>query len=385
MSRSASIHTLAAPDQKHGETRDYQSLLQELRAFADKLGFQQLGVTDINLGEHPAHLARWLRADRHGEMGYMARNTQLRADPARLMAGTWRILSARMNYLGSPMAAEGLLDDGKTAYISRYALGPDYHKVLRKRLARIAARLQARVSGALVRAFVDSAPVLEKAIAEKAGLGWIGKNTLLLNKTAGSWFFLGEIFTNVPLPPDPIAEAEPGQQCGACVACIKVCPTGAITAPRQLDARRCISYLTIEHKGDIPEPLRSAIGNRIFGCDDCQLVCPWNRFAQKASIPNLNPREPFVDGKMLMFWQWSEAEFVKRTQGMALRRISYEQWRRNLAVALGNAAPDRAVQSALAGALDDASDMVRRHIVWALERHSDGLRSGAASTKNRSR
>lgn len=382
MPKSVSVH---APDKGHGETSNYHSLLQELRAFADRLGFQQLGVTDIKLGEHPAHLARWLRADRHGEMGYMARNTQLRAEPARLMAGTWRILSARMNYPGSPMAAKAVLDDGKTAYVSRYALGSDYHKVLRKRLARIAARLQARVSGALVRAFVDSAPVLEKAIAEKAGLGWIGKNTLLLNKTAGSWFFLGEIFTNVPLPPDPVAEAVPEQQCGACVACIKVCPTGAITAPRQLDARRCISYLTIEHKSDIPEHLRSAIGNRIFGCDDCQLVCPWNRFAQKPSVPNFNPREPFADGEMLMFWQWSEAEFVKRTQGMALRRISYEQWRRNLAVALGNAAPSRACFNALEGALDGASDMVRRHIVWALERHSDELRSGPASTKKWSR
>lgn len=346
---------------------DYQIVVERLRKSAQVLGFQQLGITNLDLGEHLEHLAHWLADGRHGEMSYMARNTKLRAKPDLLVPHTIRVLSARMNYLTDSDDPVTLLDDGKTGYVSRYALGRDYHKVVRRRLAKLAKQLQLEVPDAQTRVFADSAPVLEKAFAEKAGLGWIGKNTLLLNKQAGSWFFLGEIFTSAPLPVDT---PKPENHCGSCSACLDICPTGALTGPRQLDARRCISYLTIEHKGDIPENLRSAIGNRIFGCDDCQLVCPWNRFAQPSGITDFNHRSPFAQGQLLAFWGWTESEFLGHTEGMALRRINYEQWQRNLAVALGNAPPSSIVRGALEQRIDSASPMVQRHIEWALERHS---------------
>lgn len=354
---------------------DYADITATLKDYAQTLGFQSLGVTDIDLGNHADYLAGWLADGRHGEMDYMARHAELRSQPDRLVPGTIRLMSARMNYLDTPEQAVRLLDDGKTAYVSRYALGRDYHRVLRKKLAKIARKLQTLIPGTKARAFTDSAPVLEKAIAERAGLGWIGKNTLLLNRSAGSWFFLGEIFTNAPLQTDAEASGD-RHLCGHCTACMTACPTGAITGPRQLDSRRCISYLTIEHKGDIPEPLRPLIGNRIFGCDDCQLVCPWNRFAKSTEIADFKPRSPFADGQLLHFWGWSEDKWHKAIEGMAIRRISYDQWRRNLAVALGNARPGQATIKALKAALPSASPQVKRHIRWAIAHQLSAL-SGA--------
>lgn len=355
---------------------DYAAITADLKAYAQSLGFQQLGVTDIKLGEHPDYLAKWLERGYHGEMHYMARHADLRSKPDQLVPGTIRLLSARMNYLAKPSDAIKLLDDGKTAYISRYALGRDYHKVLRKKLAKVAAKLQEALPNAKARAFTDSAPVLEKAVAEKAGLGWIGKNTLLLNRSAGSWFFLGEIFTDAKLQIDINVASGNQDLCGNCTACITACPTGAIIGPRQLDSKRCISYLTIEHKGDIPESLRAPMGNRIFGCDDCQLVCPWTQFATATEIADFKPRSPFADGQLLSFWAWSEEKWLTATEGMAIRRMNYEQWRRNLAVALGNAKPSAAVVQALEEALATASNQVQRHIHWALERQASAL-SGA--------
>lgn len=354
-------------DSVPANNQHYELITQSLKAYAQELGFAELGVTDIDLGKHPKYLRRWLDDGRHGEMDWMLRHSDLRANPQRLVPGTLRLLSARMNYLVAGIDdATSKLDDGNSAYVARYALGRDYHKVVRRRLAKIAARLVRLVPDASTRAFTDSAPVLEKAIAAKAGLGWIGKNTLLLNKSVGSFFFLGEIFTDAPLPPDvPMTE----NHCGSCTACMDVCPTGAITGPGQLDARRCIAYLTIEHKGDIDESLRDKIGNRIFGCDDCQLVCPWNKFAESAVLADFSPRSPFADGQLLDFWSWSEAKFLRLTEGMALRRLSYEQWRRNLAIALGNMKSTPEVITALQAARPMSSPLVQRHIDWALDRH----------------
>lgn len=344
---------------------NYELVCWELKDYARELGFAALGVTDIDLGEHPKWLKQWLDDGRHGEMDWMLRHRDLRSSPQRLVSGTLRLLSARMNYLSEPNDALAVLGDGDGAYVARYALGRDYHKVVRRRLAKIAAKLVQLVPNATVRAFSDSAPVLEKAIAAKAGLGWIGKNTLLLNKSAGSLFFLGEIFTDVPLPLD-VALTE--SHCGSCTACMSACPTDAITGPGQLDARRCIAYLTIEHKGDIDESLREKIGNRIFGCDDCQLVCPWNKFAKVPVLADFAPRSPFANGRLLDFWEWSEAKFLRLTEGMALRRLSYEQWRRNLAIALGNMPSAPAVTAALTAARPASSPIVQRHIDWALRR-----------------
>ena len=349
-------------------TLDLDELAKQLKAMAVDLGFQQLGITDIALGEHPDHLARWLADERHGEMSWMARNQHLRSRPDLLLPGAKRLLSARMNYRPDPANDTRLPDHSESAYVSLYARGRDYHKTLRKRLAKLAKWLQSAAPGTKVRACTDSAPVLEKAVAAKAGLGWIGKNTLLLNKQAGSWFFLGEILTDLSLPVDA---PETGHHCGNCSACITICPTGAITGPGQLDSRRCISYLTIEHKSDIPEELRPALGNRIFGCDDCQLVCPWNRFAQPADVADFTPKGVFVGNSLLTLWGWSEEEFLAQTQGTAIRRISYEQWQRNLAVALGNAPPSPTIRTALNNRLDSASAMVKRHIIWALKHQSE--------------
>ena len=347
---------------------DYAAVSHALKAYAQELGFADLGISDLDLGEHPQRLDRWLAQGRHGSMGWMWRHRKLRADPTRLVPGTIRLLSARMNYAPRPEDALARLDDGVSGAIARYALGRDYHKVVRRRLAKVAKHLGQLVPGANARAFTDSAPVLEKAIAAKAGLGWIGKNTLLLNKTMGSFFFLGEIFTDVPLPVD----AQVAQNhCGACTACMTACPTRAITGPGQLDARRCIAYLTIEHKGDIEESLREKMGNRIFGCDDCQLVCPWNKFAKPTEIADFSPRSPFANGRLLDFWGWSEEKFLRLTTGMALRRLSYEQWQRNLAIALGNMPPAPEVVDALLAVRPTTTALVRRHIDWALARQSD--------------
>ena len=346
------------------------ALASDIERWAQQLGFQQIGIADTDLDAYAPAFRRYLAERLHGDMGYLARNVEKRLAPEALQPGTLRVLSARMDYLGvePPVASEPPANDG-SAYIARYALGRDYHKTVRRRLAKLAAKIEAAAGGQF-RAFADSAPVLEKPIGEKAGLGWIGKNTLLLNETAGSWFFLGEIYTNLPLPVTPPLP-QPG--CGSCRACMTVCPTDAIVAPRKLDARRCISYLTIEHKGGIPEALREAVGNRIFGCDDCQIVCPWNRFAQRSPEAEFAPRHGLDNAAIADLLSWDEQTFEARTVGMAIRRVNYEQWVRNLAVAAGNAPPDKAIVAALRVRRTAASAMVREHIDWALGRQ------GAAS------
>ncbi len=346
-----------------------------LRLWARELGFQQLGITDIDLGRHPEYLHRWLAAGHQGEMAYMERHLDLRERPELLVPKTIRVIAARMDYLDVARRDHiQVLRDPTKGYISRYALGRDYHKIVRRRLARLAARLKTLRPGSAVRAFCDSAPVLEKALAQKAGLGWIGKNTLLLNRSAGSWFFLGEIYTSLELPIDEPPPAE--GHCGNCRACLDCCPTGAFIGPMRLDARRCISYLTIEHRGDIPVPLRPLIGNRIFGCDDCQWACPWTTRAKAPEIPDFQPKLFAAD--LVELFRWDKASFLAHTRGTALRRISYDQWQRNLAVALGNAPASKAVQDTLRSRLGQASPMVRRHIQWALERQLAG--KGPAKT-----
>lgn len=342
------------------------ALMAELRQWATELGFQQLGVADTELDADADHLARWLDQGRHGEMDYMARNTELRRHPERLVEGTLRIISVRMDYgQADPDAAWNTLQDGERAYIARYALGRDYHKLMRQRLQKLARRLDARVGPIGYRAFVDSAPVLERALARKAGLGWVGKHTCIINRHAGSWFFLGELFTTLPLPPDPATSAH----CGTCLRCIEICPTRAIVAPYQLDARRCISYLTIELRGAIPEPLRTLIGNRIFGCDDCQLICPWNKFARRHDEPDFRARNQLDQARLSDLFAWSEEEFQRRTEGSAIRRTGHIGWLRNIAVALGNAPGTPDVIAALQSRRAHPSELVREHIDWALRQH----------------
>jgi epoxyqueuosine reductase len=346
---------------------DLAALAQSLKEWGRELGFQQVGIAGIELGEHEAHLERWLAAGHHGEMDYMAAHGHKRARPAELVPGTLRVISLRMDYLpGDTRMAEVLASPDK-AYLSRYALGRDYHKLIRKRLQQLAERMQAAVGPFGYRAFVDSAPVLEKALAQQAGLGWIGKNTLLLNKQAGSWFFLGELFTDLPLPLDAPHQRE---HCGRCQACLDICPTAAFVGPRQLDARRCISYLTIELKGSIPVELRAPIGNRVFGCDDCQLVCPWNRFARPSAQADFQPRHGLDNAELAALFRWTEEEFLARTEGSPLRRAGYERWLRNLAVGLGNAPTSIPVVTALELRREHPSALVREHVEWALARHA---------------
>lgn len=345
---------------------DLVALAQSIRDWGRELGFQQVGIAGIELGEHEAHLQRWLAAGHHGEMDYMAAHGHKRSRPAELLPGTLRVISLRMDYLpGDTRMAEVLASPDK-AYVSRYALGRDYHKLIRKRLQQLAERIQQAIGPFGHRAFVDSAPVLEKALAQQAGLGWIGKNTLLLNKQAGSWFFLGELYVDLPLPVDAPHATE---HCGRCQACLDICPTAAFVGPQQLDARRCISYLTIELKGPIPEELRPLIGNRVFGCDDCQLVCPWNRFARPTAQGDFQPRHNLDNSELAALFRWSEEEFLARTEGSPLRRAGYQRWLRNLAVGLGNAPSSIAVIEALRLRRDDPAELVREHVEWALARH----------------
>jgi epoxyqueuosine reductase len=350
-----------------------RDLAQALKTKARDLGFQQLGICDTDLDRDRAYLDRWLSLSRHGGMAYMARHGTRRTTPAELVPGTVRVVTARMDYLPEPGAAiERVLNQPARAYIARYALGRDYHKLLRHRLKRLAEWLRSCVGDTQYRVFVDSAPVMERALARKAGLGWVGKHTNLLDRSAGSWFLLGEIYTDLPLPCDaPVTE-----HCGSCRACIDVCPTQAIVAPYELDARRCISYLTIEHRGSIPAELRRPIGNRIFGCDDCQLVCPWNRYAKLTAEDDFKPRHGLDDARLVELFAWSESEWSQKTAGSALRRPGYEGWRRNIAVALGNAPGSPEVMAALETAGDDPSALVREHVAWAkreqAERESNG-------------
>lgn len=347
---------------------DLAQLAQSIKDWGRELGFQQVGITDVDLGEHEAHLQRWLDAGYQGEMDYMAAHGSKRSHPDELVPGTLRVVSLRMDYLPGDTRMAERLAQPEQAYVSRYALGRDYHKLVRKRLQQLAERIQAVIGPFGHRAFVDSAPILEKAIAEKAGLGWIGKNTLVLNRKAGSWFFLGELFVDIALPVDAPHASE---HCGRCTACMDICPTAAFAGPYVLDARRCISYLTIELKGSIPEELRAPIGNRVFGCDDCQIVCPWNRFARHTEQGDFQPRHGLDSGGLVELFLWTEAEFLSRTEGSPLRRAGYERWLRNLAVGLGNAPSTIPVLEALRARREHPSELVREHVAWALARHHE--------------
>jgi epoxyqueuosine reductase len=345
---------------------DYTELVSSIHQWAGELGFQQLGIAGIELPEDETRLMRWLEQGRHGAMDYMERHGRRRARPNELVPGTLRVISVRMDYL--PTQAQDpdrILADPRLGYVSRYALGRDYHKVLRRRLAKLAERIQAHSASQSHRVFVDSGPVLEKAFARNAGLGWIGKHTNLINRRAGSYFFLGEILTDLPLPVDEPAT----NHCGTCRACIDVCPTQAIVAPYELDATRCISYLTIELRDSIPEQFRKALGNRIYGCDDCQLVCPWNKFARMSSEMDFVPRHALDGTKLVELFAWTEAEFLERTEGSAIRRIGYQSWLRNIAVALGNAPTSEDVIVALTARRENSSPLVREHVEWALAQH----------------
>lgn len=335
-----------------------------LNEWAAELGFQQAGVTSTALGEHEQRLQQWLSAGYHGTMSYMADHGTMRSRPQELLPGTLRVISLRMDYLAPDVSITGQLSDKRRAYISRYALGRDYHKLVRKRLTELGKRLQQAAGDMGFRAFVDSAPVLERALANRAGLGWIGKNTMLINRKAGSYFFLGEILTDLPLPVD-----EPYEQdhCGRCTSCLDICPTQAFVGEHVLDARRCISYLTIELNGPIPHDLRAGIGNRIFGCDDCQIGCPWNRFSKTSAEPDFTPRANLDKATLLELFAWDEATFLQRTEGMPIRRTGYENWLRNIAVALGNAPQSIEVEEALKARRAKVSGLVQEHIDWALE------------------
>ena len=340
-------------------------LAATVKRWGQELGFQRLGIAALDLGAHEARLLDWLAAGFHGEMAYMARHGVKRSRPADLVPGTVRAIAARMDYW-PPAAAEPwrVLRRPDLGYISRYALGRDYHKVLRRRLQRLAERIATAIGPFGYRVFADSAPVLEKALAEQAGLGWIGKHTNLLSREAGSWFFLGELFTDLPLPVDDRVEAH----CGSCTACLDICPTRAFRGPYDLDARRCISYLTIEHQGAIPEPLRPLMGNRIYGCDDCQLVCPWNRFAEVSVEPDFVARHGLDAASLIELFDWDEPGFLDRTAGMAIRRIGHERWLRNIAVALGNGPASAEALAALGRRSEHPSPLVREHVEWALQR-----------------
>jgi epoxyqueuosine reductase len=347
-------------------TEQQDQLAAKIRAWAAELGFQQVGISDVDLGENEAYLEKWLAAGYHGNMEYMASHGSKRSRPEELVPGTCRVLSLRMDYLSADTQPLRILESPEKAYISRYTLGRDYHKLIRKRLATLAKRIEAEAGSGHYRAFVDSAPVLERAIAERAGLGWIAKNTMLINDSAGSWFFLGEIYTDLPLKPDPPQQSK---HCGSCTACLEICPTNAFVGPFELDARKCISYLTIEHKGSIDPELRPLMGNRIFGCDDCQLVCPWNKFAQVSSESDFQPRHQLADAELVDLFLWDEETYLRKTEGSAMRRIGYQRWLRNLAIALGNAPSSQRVVLALRQRADDASELVREHVSWALEQH----------------
>ncbi len=348
---------------QHSHHPDFKQLALKIKQWGLELGFQQVGISDTDLSKAEKHLQNWLAQGRHGDMHYMAKHGLKRSRPELLQADTQSIISVRMDYLPEhPAQFSAMIDEPAQAFISRYALGRDYHKLLRNRLQKLADRIMAEQPDSEYRAFVDSAPVLEKAIAEKAGLGWIGKHSNLLNRQAGSWFFLGEIYTSLPLPADQPA----ANHCGVCRACLDICPTQAITAPYQVDARRCISYLTIELHGSIPEMLRPLIGNRIYGCDDCQLICPWNRFAKLSAENDFKPRYNLDKATLLELFLWSEKEFLDKTEGSAIRRIGHHRWLRNIAVALGNGQGGEDVQQALSARLNHEAETVREHAGWAL-------------------
>ena len=358
-------------------------LAEDIQHWGRELGFQQVGISDLELGEHRNHLEYWLEQQYHGEMQWMETHKDLRHFPSKLVPNTIRTISVRINYLPEDPRHIQTLKEGNKAYISRYALGRDYHKLIRKRLGNLAKKIEQAYQALTEkngwptlppsqRPFVDSAPVMEKALAEKAGLGWMGKHTLLINQDSGSWFFLGEVLTSIPLPTNSaIAE----NRCGDCTACLKVCPTDAFPAPYQLDATRCISYLTIELKGSIPEEFREPMGNRVFGCDDCQAICPWNKYAKHSEEHDFTPRHELDKAELITLFLWSENDYLRHTEGSPIRRIGYERWLRNLAIGLGNAPKSHDVLEALTSRRDFPSKMVQEHIEWAISRQESERKS----------
>lgn len=346
---------------------DPSQLSSRIKSWGNELGFQQVGITTTSLEEDESHLINWLKQGRHGEMSYMQKHGTKRSRPEDLVPGTISVISVRMDYM--PPSSEHpkqVLNNNKLAYISRYAMGRDYHKLMRQRLQKFATKIENEVGHFGYRCFTDSAPVLEKALARNAGLGWIGKHSNLINPKAGSWFFLGEIYTDLPLEIDePFSE----HHCGSCNACIDICPTNAIVAPMQVDARRCISYLTIELRDAIPEEFRKMIGNRVYGCDDCQLICPWNKFSKNSEEDDFRVRHGLDSPTLVELFAWDETTFLKKTEGSAIRRIGYEAWSRNIAVGLGNAPGTNDVITALKNRQDDPSVLVREHVAWAIAQH----------------
>lgn len=354
---------------------DYDKLAQQIKQWAAELGFQQAGITDIDLHAHEAPLQAWLDAGYHGEMEWMSRHGMMRAKPDELLPGTLRVISARMDYLPPEAGFASNLNNPHQAYISRYALGRDYHKLVRNQLKKLGQKIAAEVEQLGARPFVDSAPILERPLAQKAGLGWAGKHSLLINPEAGSWFFLGELLVDLPLPVDEPSE----DQCGKCKACITSCPTGAIVDDGVIDARKCISYLTIEFDGVIPEQYRKAMGNRIYGCDDCQLVCPWNRYSGLTEQKDFHRRADFSDPELLQLFAWTEEEFLKKMEGSPIRRIGHQQWLRNLAIAIGNAPYSAHYVDALNRRLGQ-SELLDEHLNWAIKQQLAQLPSGNSKT-----
>jgi epoxyqueuosine reductase len=355
---------------------DYAALAARIKRWGAELGFQAVGIADADLSAAEPRLAEWLQRGWHGEMDYMVRHGATRARPAQLIPGTLRVISCRMNYRSGSVDERAALCDPGRAYVASYALGRDYHTLMRSRLQKLCDRIEADAGPFGHRVFCDSAPVLEVELAAKAGIGWRGKNTLLLARDAGSYFFLGDVYTTLPLPADEAG----GEHCGTCRACIDVCPTQAIRAPYELDARRCISYLTIEHKSAIPEELRPLIGNRVYGCDDCQVYCPWNSFAQPSAEPDFEVRNGLDRATLVELFAWSEQDFDERMRGSAIRRIGYERWLRNLAVGLGNAPSSPEVLAALRSRAAHPSPLVREHVAWALKAHEARQRLPAKAT-----
>jgi len=341
---------------------NYLELAEKIKFWGQELGFAQVGISDVDLSAHEKALSDWLTNNYHGDMDYMERHGLMRARAAELVQGTLRSISVRMDYLPTDAKFARILKKTDHAYISRYALGRDYHKLMRKRLKQLGEKIITHCNAINYRPFVDSAPILERPLAEKAGLGWVGKHSLLINKQAGSWFFIGELLVDIPLPCDEKST----NQCGNCVSCIKICPTGAIVEPYVVDARRCISYLTIELRDAIPIEFRPLIGNRIYGCDDCQLICPWNKFAKLSDVDDFKPRQNLDDVALLTLFSWDEQVFLSNTEGSPIRRIGFQCWQRNIAVALGNAAFDQQIVNALTDKLQQSQPMVVEHIHWAL-------------------
>ena len=349
---------------------NYQDLAEKIKSWGQELGFDQVGITDVDLSEHETSFTDWLSKNYHGNIDYMSRHGLMRARPDELVSGAIRVISARMNYLPTNAKFAKILKQPEHAYISRYALGRDYHKLMRKRLKQLGEKIKQHCETFNYRPFVDSAPVLERPLAEKAGLGWVGKHSLVINKQAGSWFFLGELLVDIPLPCDTKVEND----CGACVACLKICPTGAITEPYVVDARRCISYLTIELRDAIPVEFRPLMGNRIYGCDDCQLICPWNKFAKLSVEDDFQPRQNLDQESLLNLFAWDENSFLNNTEGSPIRRIGYQCWQRNIAVALGNAPYHEEIVAALNKKLPESEAMVAEHISWAIEQQANKQR-----------